>query len=163
MSGGIVPRLTTHFDDAVRQMPHLLRRLLASPVVVSSSRRAIANGPGVYLLGEGGSPVYVGQSRKLRTRLAAHGRPSSRHFSASFAFLLARAEAREAGVQLPALPRGEIETHPSFATRFVEAKLCVARMDVQVIEVENPIARTMFEMYVTEALGLQKYNSFETH
>lgn len=144
-------------------MPHLLRALRASESLGASERRSIANRPGVYLLSEGGSPIYIGQSRKLRNRLAAHGRPSSTHFSASFAFLLARVRAQEAGEELPALPRGAMEVHPSFANHFIESKRRVSQMDVQVVEIQDPVVRSMFEMYVTEALGLEQYNSFETH
>ena len=141
-------------------MPLLLNELLAALPV---ERSAIRNEPGVYLLSDDDSPIYVGQSRKLRTRLASHGRSSSDHASASFAFLLARADAQEAGVLLAALSRRETEAHPPFAAMFDAAKQRVARMDVRVIEIPDPIVRSLFEMYVAEALGLEKYNSFETH
>ena len=36
-------------------------------------------------------------------------------------------------------------------------------MDVQFIELADPIARTLFEIYAALALGTTEFNRFETH
>ncbi len=36
-------------------------------------------------------------------------------------------------------------------------------MDVQFIELTDPIARTLFEVYAALALDTVEFNSFETH
>jgi hypothetical protein len=154
-----VTATTPHFDDAVRLMPSLLSELRAK---APAERGAIANLPGVYLLSDNGTPIYVGQSRTLRSRLANHSRPSSSCEQASFAFLLARLDAREAGTPLLGLSRRDTERHPSFAPLFTASKERVARMTIKAIEVDDAITRSLLEMYVTEALAL-KHNSFETH
>jgi hypothetical protein len=74
--------------DALRPS---LRKLLTMPPVRVCDRSA-QNIPdrGVYLLSEGRTHVYVGRSNAIQKRLSRHCRNSSRHNSASFAFLLAR-------------------------------------------------------------------------
>lgn len=53
----------------------------------------VPRGPGLYLLSEASRPVYVGQTRNLRRRLAQHGSSWARQNQATFAFTLARTEA----------------------------------------------------------------------
>ncbi len=36
-------------------------------------------------------------------------------------------------------------------------------MNVQFIEVRDPILRTLFEVYAALELGTEEFNSFETH
>ena len=57
----------------------------------------IANDPipaaaGIYVFSVDDTPVYVGRTRNLRRRLQQHSGKDSTHFSASFAFLIARRE-----------------------------------------------------------------------
>ena len=44
---------------------------------------------GIYVFYESGKPLYVGRSDRMRGSILEHGRPSSLHNSATFAFLLA--------------------------------------------------------------------------
>ncbi len=43
----------------------------------------------IYLFSENGSHLYVGRTNNLRNRLRGHCSPSSKHFSAVFAFRIA--------------------------------------------------------------------------
>ena len=43
---------------------------------------------GIYVFYENGRPIYVGRSNRLKDRIKEHGRPSSTHNSAPFAFNL---------------------------------------------------------------------------
>lgn len=70
--------------------------------------------------------------------------------------------AEEAGVSTSAT-REPIEADPAFAVIFEKARERVASMDVRFIEIDDPIVRTVFEVYVARALGTDAYNSFETH
>ena len=36
-------------------------------------------------------------------------------------------------------------------------------MAVQVLQLDDPVERAMFELFVAEALNLERYNDFETH
>ena len=118
--------------------------------------------PGLYLFLVDGVPVYVGQSRNLRNRLAAHCRPSSRHNSASLAFNLARRELEQQGVELPGT-REQVEALPVFQEPFKRAKERVAAMEVRYLRCDDPELRTVFEVFAAERLGTKTYNTFETH
>ncbi|MDA1061465.1 MAG: hypothetical protein O2895_00890 [Chloroflexi bacterium] len=85
--------------------------------------------------------------------------PSARHTQASFAFNLAQSEAG----RRPRATRAEREQEKDFAPRFLAAKARVAEMDVQFIALDDPIERTIFEIYAALHLGTEEYNSFETH
>jgi hypothetical protein len=88
------------FQAAVEQMPSLLEALQAAPShrVADHPRTPLA--PGVYLFSEHGRPIYVGQSRKLRTRLRQHSGERRRENEASFAFNIAKRDAAKAGVDI---------------------------------------------------------------
>jgi len=44
----------------------------------------------IYVFYEGKTPLYVGRTNRLISRLQEHGAKYSTHYSASFAFLLAK-------------------------------------------------------------------------
>jgi hypothetical protein len=59
--------------------------------------------------------------------------------------------------------RAAVESDPDFATHFEQARKQVSEMDVQFIDLEDPIERTLFEIYAALTLGTDEFNSFETH
>jgi len=122
----------------------------------------VPNSPGIYLFSHDGAPVYVGQSRKLRSRLKQHTGATRGRDQASFAFNVAKREADKAGVDIKQF-RSVLEADPDFAPHFDAARTSVAAMDVQFIEVPDPIVRTLFEVYAALALDTGEFNSFETH
>ncbi|MBE9565439.1 MAG: GIY-YIG nuclease family protein, partial [Proteobacteria bacterium] len=67
---------------------------------------------GIYLLFDRGKPIYVGRSRNIKSRLQSHGRPKSTHYSASFAFLMAKMKAERRGVDLAGKTRKALEQDP---------------------------------------------------
>ena len=150
------------FDNAVACMPALLQELLAAPKHRVSEHPAVPNTPGIYLFSNRRKPVYVGQTRKLRTRLRQHTGATNRHNQASFAFNLAKRNAKRAGVDV-AMGREPLEAHPEFVPFFDQARADVAGMGVQFIELADPIERTLFEVYAALALNTVEFNSFETH
>ena len=88
------------FNKVIAKMQPLLDQMLAT---ASLSRDQLRDIPerGIYVFYENGSPIYVGRSNRIKERLLVHGRPSSRHNSATFAFNLAKAVATEAKIPLP--------------------------------------------------------------
>lgn len=150
------------FQQAVVRMPDLLQDLMVAPRHAVAEHSNVPNSPGVYLFSESGTPIYVGQSRKLRQRLLNHTVLSSRQNQASFAFNIAKRDAGEAGLDVARF-RQILEADADFAEHFVWAKTRVAAMDVQFIELADPIERTMFEVYASLALVTTKFNKFETH
>lgn len=143
-------------------MDGLLAELLSAPAARTADHPEVPKSPGIYLFSKDGKALYVGQTRNLRARLRNHTNPLSRENQASFAFLVAKAEAVKAGVDV-GRTRKILEADEAFAEHFREAKLGVAEMDVRFIELEGAIERTLFEVYASLALDTLLYNSFETH
>lgn len=143
------------------QMRTLLDDLLAAP----QSRRERGTIPGlagVYLLNDGERYRYVGQTRNLRNRLGQHMRPSGGHNSATLAFLMAVRCAGEAGIPTERRSRRTLQADPQFAAYFDRAKATVATWSVQFVRIDDPLVRTVFEVYVHSVLATD-LNSFETH
>ena len=138
---------------------------------------------GIYVFYEHGNPMYVGRSNRLKNRIQTHGRDSANYNSASFAFRLAL---ERLGIPSVHFPRREVRVKPKFnvqvlgiehgyATREELARNCqfdmafrqqkerVRAMQVRVVEVDDPIEQTIFEVYATLALGTELYNQFDNH
>jgi hypothetical protein len=150
------------FDDAIVQMPVLLGALREAPKRRVAEHPAVPDTPGIYLFSDGLTPIYVGQSRKLRSRLRQHTGATNRHNQASFAFNLAKRAALVGKVDIKRA-RATLEADPDFVPHFDKARTDVAAMDVQFIELADPIIRTLFEVYAALALDTGEFNSFETH
>ena len=151
------------FASVVDQLPIALYELLGSRRFRWTERAEVPAKPGLYLLTEGGKPVYVGQTRNLRKRLTQHGALYSWSMSATFAFRIAKIEAKKRGLNTRRFNR-KLEADPEFAKLFVAAKQRVAAMEAQVIQMEDPITRTVFEVYAAVMLDTPKeYNDFQTH
>lgn len=156
------PSGKARFGHAVDRMGTLLAELEGAPRRSVNAHDAIPAAPGIYLFHQDSNPIYVGQSRNLRRRLKQHTAPRSRQNDASFAFNLAKRSAAQAGLTVTGF-RSSVESDPGFAEHFERARTAVAGMDVQFIELADPIERTLFEVYATLALGTEEFNSFETH
>lgn len=150
------------FDHLAAELPQLLEQLLTAPAAPVGEHLQIPNAPGIYLFSEFDHAIYVGQTRKLRQRLKNHTNPLGKNNQATFAFLLAKAEAEKAGLEIAQF-RAQLEADRQFAEHFQAAKLRVSKMDVRFIELAGPIERTVFEVFASLALDTLVFNSFETH
>ncbi|MFL5861989.1 MAG: GIY-YIG nuclease family protein [Solirubrobacteraceae bacterium] len=115
--------------------------------------------PGVYLFLESGRPMYVGQTRNLRQRIANHCRPSGSDNHATFAFLLAQ--------RFGCTRRGSEDAQARFARSGIcrgvhNAKTRVAAMEVKFVRCDDPELRTVSEVFVAVQLRTP-HNDFETH
>jgi hypothetical protein len=144
------------------RMDDLLAQLLAASAVPTVDHPVVPKSAGIYLFSKEDEALYVGQTRNLRARLRNHTNPLSRENQASFAFLVAKTEAEKAGIDLRRT-RKVLEADEAFADHLRAAKLGVASMHVQFIELDGAIERTLFEVYASLALNTLLYNSFETH
>jgi hypothetical protein len=162
-----VGRITVHdagieqFGRAITRMDGHLVELLAAPVATREGHSFIPKTAGVYLFSDRKS-VYVGQTRNLRNRLRNHTSANALENQASFAFLIGKAEAGRASIDLKRA-RKALQADPAFAEHFVAAKARVARMKIRWVEIEDPIERTLFEIYAALTLDTVAFNSFETH
>ncbi len=142
--------------------PSFLNLIAMAPVSVPTLPRGMP-ARGVYLFSEGDKNLYVGRTNRLRARLLEHGRASSRHNSAPFAFLLAREETgRTTATYQTKGSRGELEADPRFAAAFTAAKKRVRAMNIRFVEQPVPLGQALFEIYVAVALRTP-YNDFDTH
>jgi hypothetical protein len=150
------------FHAMVDQLPDLLNTLTNTKAATMASHNGIPEVPGIYLFSEGVNPVYVGQTRNLRSRLRQQTSLASRENQAALAWRIARKDAADAGHPITG-PRKELEADEVFAEHFRNAKQRVADMDVRFIELDDPVTRTVFEVYAARALGTDEFNSWETH
>ncbi len=150
------------FERAVDELPSLLKALKAAPKQRVAAHLSIPSVPGIYLFRDHGRAVYVGQTRNLRTRLRQHTADRGRENDASFAFNIARREAAQAAVDIKRT-RAALQDAPDFIPHFAAARARVAAMDVQFIELADPVTRTLFEVYASLALDTAEFNSWETH
>ena len=97
----------------------------------------------------------------MRERILEHGRPSSDHYSATFAFRLAKEAAKQKGIDL-SKTSAQLEEDAAFVDLFSQARQRVSEMSVRGVEIKDPIVQTLFEVYAHIALRT-KYNDFETH
>lgn len=145
------------FGKIVESFPVLLEELEKS---TSFNREEIPQNltQGIYVFYVRDVPQYVGRSGRkgrLKTRILEHSRPSSGHNTATFAFLIAKEDLDKKSLNLS---RIEIEKTPEFQA----AKQRIAAMQIKFIQIEDPIAQTLFEVYAALELGTP-YNNWETH
>jgi hypothetical protein len=118
---------------------------------------------GVYLFSDRGKHLYVGRSNLLRRRLQNHCRPSGTHFTATFAFRIAR---RQTGRNRPtyttAGSRQALVNDEVFRRAFEAAKRRVAAMDIRYVEETDPTRQALLEIYAATALAT-RFNDFDTH
>ena len=155
------------YDSIVARLPKLLKKLLAAPAAKVTEHEQLPDAPGIYLFSEptpdgGEKAIYVGQTRVLRSRLKNHTRLGGKNNQATFAFLVAKGDAKAAGVNMKQY-REALEEDEQFIAHFDSAKARVSEMQVRFILLDNPIERTLFEVYAALALDTLVYNSFETH
>jgi len=149
------------FNAMVAELPGLLDQLTTGdgrPVALTK----IPETPGVYFFTEGVAPIYVGQSRNLRRRLRQHTAKSSGENQATLAWRIALNSAKDSGRPVIGT-RKSLEADETFAAHFSTAKERVASMDVRFIELDNPVTRTLFELYAARVLRTDDFNSWETH
>jgi hypothetical protein len=117
----------------------------------------------IYLFSENGKHLYVGRTNNLRNRLRGHCSPSSRHFSAVFAFRIAREDTGFTKASYkPEGSRANLCQHPVFGPAFLAAKRRVADMEIRYVEEADPVKQALMEIYAATSLGTP-YNDFENH
>jgi predicted GIY-YIG superfamily endonuclease len=156
--------INAEFANIVESLELKFAKLIAmNPVRYSSLPREMPE-RGIYLFSQGKRHLYVGRTNRLRRRLAGHCRPSSSHFSATFAFRMAR---KRSGFTKASYSRAgsrpELVTHATFGPLFLKAKAQIAKMDIRFVEEKDPIRQALLEIYVAVSLGLTRYNDFDNH
>ena len=147
------------FRNEIESLHPTFERLLAMQPV---QRKALPKGmpcQGIYLFSDGIEHLYVGRSDRMRQRLMEHGRASSTHFSASFAFLIAR---RQAGDWAKSMSREQLVHDQRFLLQFDAAKENVRGFDIRYVEESEPTRQALLEIYAAVVLKTP-FNTFENH
>lgn len=152
--------MNTEFEEIINQIPDLMQQLVDSPLRQRDSLGDIPK-KGIYVFYEDEEPIYVGRTNRMKVRIQEHGRRSSYHNTATFAFILAKEIANEQDIDIK-IKRNALEADSAFNSIFLEQKERVSKMNVRVIEILDPIIQTIFEVYVSMELNT-KYNDFDTH
>ncbi|TFH42123.1 MAG: hypothetical protein E4G94_06810 [ANME-2 cluster archaeon] len=152
--------MNNKFGEIINQIPNSMQQLEDSPLRQRSNLGDIPK-KGIYVFYEDQEPIYVGRTNRMKMRIQEHGRRSSYHNTATFAFILAKEIANEQGIDIDK-NRNELEADSAFNNIFLEQKERVSKMNVRVIEILDPIIQTIFEVYVSMELNT-KYNDFDTH
>lgn len=142
--------------------PKRLALLSMSPVKYRSLAPPLPS-RGIYLFSEGEQHLYVGRTNRLRQRLAGHCQPSASHFTATFAFRLAR----ESTGRLKATYKKEgsrvaLLEDQAFVAAFKAGKARVAALDLRYVEEADSIRQAVLEIYVATVLSTP-YNDFDNH
>ena len=156
--------MNTDFQAFVDSLePKFVALMAMTPVRYANLPRKMPE-RGVYLFSENDLYLYVGRSNHIRRRLAGHCRPSSSHFSATFAFRIAREETGFIKASyLPAGSRPALVKDLVFGPAFIRAKARIAKMDIRFVEEDNPIRQALLEVYVTVTHKTTRYNDFDNH
>jgi hypothetical protein len=117
----------------------------------------------IYLFSQNGEHLYVGRTNNLRARLRGHCSPTAKHFSATFAFRIARQNSgRTKATYTSKGSRADLCNDEIFAPMFKDAKVKVANMDLRYVEEIDPVKQTLLEVYIATVLNTP-YNDFENH
>jgi len=147
------------FLNTINLLPVKLEQLKKTNAITAKD---LSNVPkkGVYIFWEENKAIYVGRTDNMKRRLTEHGRKSSKHNDASFAFKIAKTKAALLGINTGT--RKELEKNPQFSILFSEAKRQVSEMEIKFIEIEEPLDQALFEIYAATVLKT-RYNDFKNH
>lgn len=154
---------SSKFSQYVQSLTPLFQDLLSSHPVKYKDLPSKLPKRAIYLFSRGSKHLYVGRTNNLRSRLRGHCIPSATHYTATFAFRMAR---EKTGILKAAYSskgsRANLCNDPVFGPAFIEAKKQVSEMDIRFIQVDDAITQALLEIYVAVELDAP-YNDFENH
>ena len=155
--------MNEHFREIIESLEPKFQELInMEPVKYGALSRDMPK-RGIYLFSENNKHLYVGRTNKLRQRLQNHCTPSGDHFTATFAFRIARHQTgRVKATYTKAGSRDDLTNDPIFREAFEAAKKRVTSMDIRYVEETNPTHQALLEIYAATVLGTP-YNDFDTH
>jgi hypothetical protein len=147
------------FRKHVEQLHPKFEALMRMSPVTLATLSNDADKSGIYLLSEGSRHLYIGRSRKIRSRLRMHvGHPAG----ASFAIKLARESTGRKASYTALGSVKELLNEPEFSAAFQKAKQRIRAMHIRYIDEADCNRQALLEIYATLSLNTP-YNDFETH
>lgn len=151
--------MNENFKKIIDTFPALIESINNSAFITKDDFNNLPK-MGIYVFYENDLPIYVGRTNRMKKRLNEHSKNSSRHTSATFAFNLAKEKAKDTTIDLNQR-RKDLEADPLFSKIYTQEKERVSKMKIKVIEIEDPVVQTLFEVYVH--LELNTKNEFKNH
>ena len=139
------------FEDRTKILPEMLERLTSSEVFRVGAVPPTIPQSGIYVFSENGEHIYVGRSDRIRRRISDHYARSWR--KAALALKIARSETGRAASYRPEGSTTELMNEPAFSEAFDQARARIRQMDVQVVEILDPVDQALFEIYAAEELS----------
>jgi hypothetical protein len=138
-------------NEAFRQHAEALHpkfeMLMAIQPASFSALSSIVDRPGIYLLSEGLQHVYVGRTRKIRSRLRMH--VGSDPAGASFAVKLARLQINRPATYKRESGLKQLRADPAFIAAFAEARDRIRAMSIRFVEEADCHRQALLEIYAT--------------
>ena len=147
------------FRQHVEALHGKFEELVARSPVTLATLTKDAEKSGIYLLSEDGKNLYIGRSRKIRSRLRMH---VGHYAGASFAVKLARLDTGRKTSYTTKDSTKELMNDPKFLAAFEKARERIRQMEIRYVEESDCNRQALLEIYATLALGTP-YNDFETH
>jgi hypothetical protein len=148
------------FASHIEAVPKLFALLKEAMPFVEKGVTAQGKRAGIYAFFENGVPQHVGRTRNLQQRLRGH--ISANHYTATFAFRLAR---RKLGLQATynkAGARAQLQNDSIFRPEFLCQIERVKAMQVRFVEIADPVHQYLVELYAHLEYALPLYE-FDTH
>jgi len=155
--------MNPEFKSVLDSLEPKYRRLVRmAPVKYGALPRKLPK-RGIYLFSEGNKHLYVGRTNRMRQRFRGHCVPSASHFTATFAFRIARKNTGRAKASYSKSgSRAELLKNKKFKSAFDKAKQRIALMDIRFVEESDPTRQALLEIYVATALKTP-HNDFDNH
>ncbi|RWC25220.1 MULTISPECIES: hypothetical protein [unclassified Mesorhizobium] len=152
--------MNEHFATATAAIPALFAELHVSSPFPAKGVAAHLGRAGVYVFFEDGVPVHVGRTRNLQGRLRGH--TAKTHYSASFAFKRARRLLERTATYTAEGSRLALSREDVFRAEFYRQIELVKLMNVRFVDVADPVAQYLLELYAHLEYGLL-LDEFDTH
>ena len=148
------------FIEEMESIPLLFYKLVAENPVALSPVVGFPKVPAIYVFYHDGKAVHVGRTKNLQQRLRGH--TTNSHYSASFAFKMARVRTGRMATYRQGESRAALLREPDFAQVFAEELAKIKGMSVRYLVVQDPIEQYLLELYAAIEFDTS-LSEFETH
>lgn len=153
----VLPGYMENLHVAIKK-PHMTEDFAipgVGPVTIARNKNYAADFSGCYVLLDQATPIYVGISRSVLSRIKKHVTGKT-HFDASLVYAMAQRSRPTDG------RRQEVMQDAGFLVEFERVQQYLRTLNVAFIEIDNPLELYVFEPYAAMALETE-WNTFRTH
>ena len=148
------------FASHIEAVPRLFGLLTEALPFIEKGLATQCKRAGIYAFFENDAPQHVGRTKNLQQRLRGH--ISANHFSATFAFKMARGKLGLPATYSKVGARAQLQNDPIFRPEFLWQIERVKAMPVRFVEIADPVQQYLVELYAHLEYGLP-LDEFDTH